>query len=78
MKVTALMGLEEQFEELSLDEQLLLIERLIRRLRNKSRRKKDLWEDDLVAMSADPEVQRELRRIDEEFRCTEADGLEEY
>jgi hypothetical protein len=27
-------------------------------------------------MAADPEIQRELRKIDEEFAVTESDGLE--
>jgi hypothetical protein len=78
MKATALAEIEERFEELSAEEKLLLIERLIRRLRHKSRKKVDLSEDDLDALAADPDIQRELRRIDEEFRCTEADGLEGY
>jgi hypothetical protein len=34
------------------------------------------WDNDLAAMAADPEIQRELRQIEKEFRPTEADGLE--
>ena len=33
-------------------------------------------EDDLATMAADPDIQQELRRIEEEFRGTELDGLE--
>jgi hypothetical protein len=33
-------------------------------------------EDELIAMANDPEIRRELKQIDEEFACTEADGLE--
>jgi len=29
-------------------------------------------------MAADPEMQRELRRIDAEFSATESDGLEKH
>jgi hypothetical protein len=34
-------------------------------------------DSDLAAMAADPAIQRELCQIEEEFRVTEADGLEE-
>ena len=37
----------------------------------------DTWEADLSAMAADPEMQRELNRINAEFSVTEADGLEQ-
>lgn len=33
-----------------------------------------VWETDLSAMAADPEMQRELKRIDAEFSAAEADG----
>jgi hypothetical protein len=33
-------------------------------------------EDGLVAMANDPEIQRQLKQIEEEFACPEADGLE--
>lgn len=34
------------------------------------------WESQLAVMAADPEIQRELHRIEEEFAHTEMDGLE--
>jgi hypothetical protein len=32
-------------------------------------------EDELIAMANDLEIQRELEQIEEEFSCTERDGL---
>ena len=32
-------------------------------------------EDGLIAMANDPEIQRELKQIEEKFACTEWDGL---
>jgi hypothetical protein len=60
---------------LSPEAQLTLLERLIHRVRE-TVTGKDTWESDLAAMAADPEVQRELSRINAEFGVTEADGLE--
>jgi hypothetical protein len=34
------------------------------------------FEDSLSAMASDPEIQTELKKIDEEFKTTELDGLE--
>jgi metal-responsive CopG/Arc/MetJ family transcriptional regulator len=31
---------------------------------------------EMARMAADPEIQREIKAIDREFRCTEMDGLE--
>ena len=75
MKPFPLEEIEEQFDELSHEDQLWLIERLVHRLRKKTTAKQTAWQKDLAAMAADPEMQRELRKIHEEFRCTEADGL---
>jgi len=36
------------------------------------------WEADVSAMAADPEMQRELNRINGEFATIEADGLESH
>jgi hypothetical protein len=40
--------------------------------------RRDIWEADLSAMAADPEMQRELSCIKAEFGVTEADGLERH
>jgi hypothetical protein len=69
--------IENRFNTLSQDEQLWLLERLVRRLRRHSARaKRTSWESELAQMAADPEIQAEMRKIEAEFRGTEADGLE--
>jgi len=68
--------LEQRIQLLSVNEQLLLAERLLHRVRlNGGARPPDLGQE-LAAMAADPDIQRELREIQEEFSTTEADGLE--
>jgi len=74
-----LSDLEKQIGLLPRQEQLRLIEKLVRRLREdvnngNSTRASEL-EDQLVLMANDPEMQSELKQIDEEFRATEMDGL---
>ena len=76
MKSSSLADIEQQIAKLTPDEQLLLIERLIHRLRSNGLAEEMAWEKDLAAMATDPEIQSEIRKIDAEFRVTEADGLE--
>jgi hypothetical protein len=75
MNATGLQELENQITQLSRDEQLWLIERLAHRLRLTTSMPATM-ESELAAMAADPNIQRELRAIEEEFRGTESDGLE--
>ena len=75
MNSPVLSQIEESINRLSLDEQLWLIEQLAHRIR-KSTLKQSVWDNQLAAMAADPEIQNELQRIDEEFAVTEANGLE--
>jgi hypothetical protein len=75
MHVSVLSQIEERITQLSVDEQLWLIERVAQRLRA-SMRTQRAFEAQLVAMSADPDIQRELHQIDEEFAGTESDGLD--
>ena len=70
------MGIESEFARLSPEAQLDLLERLVHRARVAVSGRRDHWEADLSAMAADPEVQRELSRINAEFTAAEADGLE--
>jgi hypothetical protein len=77
MNTAMLTEIEKHLDELSLDEQFWLLERLVQRLRSRSAVERKGWEEDLVAMAADPDIQREIRQIDAEFRVTERDGLEE-
>lgn len=75
MNTMVLSQLEENIYELSLDEQLWLIERLAQHIRNVMAVKDNL-EMQLIAMANDPEIQDELQTIETEFAIAEADGLE--
>ena len=75
MSTPALSEIEGQFARLSPEAQLSLLERLVHRVRVGLGNTRDSWEADLGAMAADPEMQRELSRINAEFAATEADGL---
>ena len=62
---------------MSKEKQLWLIEKIVHRLQKilskpQSENKKEIQ---LVAMAVDPEIQRELKKIEEEFSGTEQDGL---
>ena len=75
MATVVLSEIESEFARLSPAAQPSLLERLVHRARL-TVAGGDTWESDLAAMAADPEVQRELSRINAEFGVTEADGLE--
>jgi len=75
MNLTALSQIEESIAQLSLVEQLWLIERVAQRLRDTLGAQSTL-EQQLAAMAADQEIQQELRRIEEEFTQAAADGLD--
>ncbi len=68
-----IMEIESRFDGLPLNARLSLLKRLIQRVRQTE---ESAWATDLAAMAQDPEIQRELRKIDEEFRQTELDGLQ--
>jgi hypothetical protein len=76
MPSTTLLEIERQIHQLQPDEQLWLIERLVHGLRRHSLQEQAALEKDLAAMAADPQIQSELRQINEEFLTTESDGLE--
>lgn len=78
MATPALTEIENEFARLSPEAQLTLLERLVHRARVAVSGNRDTWEADLSAMAADPEMQRELNRINREFATTEADGLERH
>ena len=78
MATPALSEIEDEFARLSPEAQLTLLERLVHRARVAVSGNRDTWEADLSAMAADPEMQRELTRINGEFATTEADGLERH
>ena len=74
MNLAALSQIEESISQLSLAEQLWLIERVAQRLRD-TLGAQSTFDQQLVAMAADQEIQQELRRIEEEFAPATADGL---
>jgi hypothetical protein len=59
--------IEESINQLSLDEQLWLIEQLAHRIRENTL-KQSVWHNQLAAMAADPEIRNELQKIGVEFR----------
>ncbi|HNG92503.1 MAG TPA: hypothetical protein PLB32_06885 [Acidobacteriota bacterium] len=70
-----LIQLEELIGRLPIIEQLVLIERVSQQIRQRLSSGKN--EDaQLAFMAADPEIQAELGKINDEFLVTEADGLE--
>ena len=75
MNITTLERIEADIRQLSLLEQLWLLERLVRRIRERTLRIQPSLESQLAAMAGDPDIQCELRLIEAEFAGTEADGL---
>ncbi len=75
MNMPRISRLEREITQLPSEEQRWLVDRLTHRLRTNSAKPAESDESRLAAMAADPEVIRELRTIDEDFRATESDGL---
>jgi hypothetical protein len=75
MKSTALQEIEKHLPALSAEENLWLIEQLVQHLRDRQHRQQQ-EEEALDALAADPDIQREIREIAEEFAGTEEDGME--
>jgi hypothetical protein len=67
--------IEAAIDQLTLTEQLILMERLARRIRSQTVPAPAVNESDLTAMANDPAIQRELQQIEAEFSVAEADGL---
>jgi hypothetical protein len=67
--------IEDTFSKLSISEQLSLIERLVHQVQKSTLKQPTGLENQLALMAADPQVQNELERIEEEFAYAEADGL---
>ena len=76
MSLSELTQIEERVSLLPVDEQLRLIERITHRLR-KDMVERIALDNQLAAMAADPEIQGQLGKIEEEFSFAEADGLGE-
>ena len=80
MSSAVLSEIEKTVSHLPPNEQLWLIEQLVHHLREDLLKSDDVeqatFERELAAMAADSEIQNELKKIDQEFVVTEADGLE--
>jgi hypothetical protein len=76
MRTPTLERIEADVDQLSLAEQLWLMERLAQRIRTRTLRTPTVQERELADMAHDPAIQRELRQINAEFAVTEADGLD--
>lgn len=68
--------IEKKINRLSYQERLLLIERLAHSLQERSTKNHNYFEKQITAMASDPEIQSELKNINDEFALAEADGLE--
>ena len=67
--------LEAAIDQLPFSDQLRLIERLARRIRERSLHALDPREGELEEMANDPTIPRELPEIEAEFIGTQAGGL---
>ena len=76
MNMPVLSQMEDSISRLSLAEQLWLMERLVQRIKEKTTNQKSQFEQDLITMANDPQIQRELQQIEEEFAFAQADGLD--
>lgn len=75
MATATIEDIEKKIKQLSRDEQLCLFERLAHQIRGDVLNKQKTIEAQLTAMAFDPEIQREIRKINSEFTGTELDGL---
>jgi len=76
MSELVLTEIENTILKLPVDEQRKLISRVSRKLRKQIESDSD-FKRQLKEMAVDPDIQRELREIEAEFRPTEFDGLAE-
>jgi len=77
MQSVTVQRIESDIQQLPLADQLHLMERLARRIREQATPPFSERNRLLAAMAEDPEVQREMRLINAEFAGTEGDGLDE-
>jgi hypothetical protein len=70
-----LLKIERSIIELSSQEKLWLVERIIRQLREEQISTNLVSDIDLSEMANDPQIQAEIAAIESEFAITELDGL---
>jgi hypothetical protein len=75
MNNSALTRIENDIMQLSFAEQIWLLERLAHSIREQALKKDNNSDSLLEQMADDPEIQREMRAINDEFRIADADGL---
>jgi hypothetical protein len=75
MRIEMLSQIEAEITRLTKDEQLWLLKRLARHLRQENQTEADFLDDQIAEMAKDPDIQREIRAINEEFAVTDNDGL---
>ncbi|MFQ5420981.1 MAG: hypothetical protein ACE5EY_11545 [Anaerolineae bacterium] len=63
MSNASLAQIEQQINRLSINEQLLLMERLVQQIRRQTRNQPAITTYDLQAMANDLEIQREIQEI---------------
>ena len=76
MTTGTLEQLVADIDQLALPDQLLLMEQLAHRIRQRTLYSSVVDEQALTDMANDPAIQRELNRIAAEFAPTETDGME--
>jgi hypothetical protein len=76
ISTSVLTQIEDGFKQLSTSEQLWLIERLVHYVHEATLKQSNDVHEGLALMATDPQIQNELRRIEQEFSYAEADGLE--
>ena len=76
MAASTLEQIEADIAQLSLAEQLWLLERLAHNIRTRTLQTPTVQEGALAEMADDPAIQRELQQIDAEFAVTEVNGLD--
>jgi hypothetical protein len=69
--------LEADIEQLSLADQINLMERLIKLVRQRAVQPV-MSDNDIAFMAQDPDIQREIAAVDAEFAHTEMDGLDAH
>ena len=67
--------LEADIEQLSLADQINLMERIIKLVRQRAVQP-FMSDNDITFMAQDPDIQREIAAVDTEFALTEMDGLD--
>lgn len=76
-----LLEIDRSIRDLSLEEQMWLLESLVKNLRKKTNTNNfplnsQNIEKEMAAMANDSDIQAEIAAIDEEFAITQMDGLE--